>query len=170
MSFIEKILLRIERFGSAFLAFILFMVRNLLISAAFLGAILLAFPNQFHAGLEAIRPIQSEAIHKSTMKLLMGNRKPRQQHLDVAGGDYAEVNFDTKGQVLVKENYEELYKMNAQRVVNLEAEILQLRVENRKLKLAQQSPGVPVPTERAERPRWSLRTMLGFGSQEGSSK
>lgn len=167
----DSLLLKIERACTAIVGFCVFMFKNLLISGAFLGVLLLLFPGQFVSLLESIRPIQTENFHKGTMKLLVGDRPKTPQKVAAGGSDFAEVGFDANGQALPEErkDYAELNTMNERRVASLEEEVTHLRGELRKLKVKYQYGGVE-PTTEPMKPKWSWKTMLGITPKEEAAR
>ncbi len=156
---IERFFLKVERVFAGIFGFASFMIKNLLISSAFLGLVLIAAPKQFQAGLDMIRPIQTDAFQKSTMRLLgMNNRGSMQVKAD-SGTDLAEIGFATNGQALQKEDFSELNMMNERRVSSLEEEVAFLRGEIKKLRIKYQFGGTD-PIE--EKQDWSWKTMMGI--------
>lgn len=161
----ERIAYFFEKTGRAFLGFGVFMVKNLLISSAFVGLFLIAFPAQFNSGLEFIRPLKTEAFHQGTMKLLGINKIKKVQEKAAAGSDLAEIGFSANGQALEEgppaPNQEiiEQNKMNLRRVASLEEEIAYLRGEIRQLKVKYQYGGVEPTT--AQKPTLTLQTGVG---------
>lgn len=170
----ESFLLKVERFFAAVAAFIVFMTKNLLITAAFVGALLLTFPNSVLSLVDSLRPIQTDEMHKATHKLLGVNQGPRKpQQKAEAGSDLAEIGFDTNGVAIVEEkkDYAALNTMNERRVASLESEVEHLRTELRALKVKYQYGGVE-PTTEPTKPKWSWKTMLGITpvEQQGTAK
>lgn len=168
---IDRVFVKVEKFLNAVMAFIVFMTKNLLISSAFLGGILLAFPNQFVSALDAIRPIQPENFHRTTLNLLgVSGRKAPQKRAE-GGSDLAEIGFSADGEALHEErkDYSALNAMNERRVASLEEEVTHLRGEIRKLKVKYQYGGVE-PTTEPTKPNWSWKNMLGNASPEAPSK